>query len=70
MGKWVKGTVLKVHNFRDSSYPPSVLAQQWVISGDDGEQYLISVKPGWEVKVLPNKQRPGYAKMIEVINAN
>jgi hypothetical protein len=45
-----------------------VLAQQWVIAGDDGEQYLISMKPGWEIKVLPDKQRPGYAKMIEVIN--
>ncbi len=65
---WVRGHVARVHNFRDSAYPPSTLAQGWVIDGEDGNQYLISVKPGWAIKVLPDPKRPGYAKMIEVVD--
>lgn len=64
---WVKGRVLRVHNCRDSAHPPSILAQQWVVEGEDGVQYLVSVKPGWEIKVLPDRKRPGYVKMLEVL---
>lgn len=68
--RWVKGTVLKVHNFRDSAHPPSVLGQQWVVVAENGAQYLLSTKPGWEVNVLPDKKRPGYVKMLEVLDVN
>lgn len=65
---WINGTVIRVHNFRDSKHPPSILGQGWVIIGEDGEQYLISVKPGWEIRLLPDPERPGYAKMVEVLS--
>lgn len=50
----MKGQIVRIHNCRDKQDSPYILSQMWVVNTDQGEQFLLSVKPGQLIEFEAN----------------